>query len=751
MSVLKVSIDRAGAAGRYDVEIVQSPVGEAAATVSLDSDRLLQEREGWQQAVLLSSIGTRRIVSQLETVVREVGQELFEAVFGDPAMAARYRSSVDYAADHGESLQVVLRISAPELAGLPWEAMYDPHAGTYICRVEPLVRHVPVASALRPLRVQYPVRILGITASPRGLPALDVEAEEEHLTQALEEQVRQGRVEVHWVRNATWDRIHDTLLSEPWHVLHFIGHGDFDAEGDEGVLALENASGRAHHVEASRFADLLHEASPMPRLMVLNSCKSGQAGTTDLFSGTASALVRGGVSAVVAMQFEITDPAAAAFARGFYSAIAVGRPVDQAVRSGRVSILGLNGHTLEWATPVLYVRGQDTRLFTIRKTRGPAPGQETAHHTSPPLKEQDEPPTGADEQTDRADNTASAEAEREQAQRAEAEREQARRAEAERAEAERAEAERAEAEREQAQRAEAEREQARRAEAVRWAEAERAAFKQAEAEREQAERRQAEREQAQRAQAEREQTRRAEVERQQVQRAEAEQAEADRKKARFRANQHPARKTPFVAIPHSKVGSSSGNPEKEHPPDHVPQQRIGPVSAPPEHRRLLKLTLISAGLFLLYNIGFLISNATHYPAGWEAWEAAGEGVFTPEHQRAVANEVRIIATIHLVLLAFAMLLYGATYLRLKEGDRQARINGIILAIVGTIVTVITSLAIFSEVFLYLKEYGTLVVEVWAQVVIAIGVACGIALLVVNILWLITAFKNPVARWFAQQS
>ncbi|MEX5258102.1 CHAT domain-containing protein [Kocuria arenosa] len=716
MSVLKVSIDRSGAAGRYDVEIVQSPVGEATATVSLDSDRLLQEREGWQQAVLLSSIGTRRIVSQLETVVREVGQELFEAVFGDPAMAARYRSSVDYAADHGESLQVILRISAPELTSLPWEAMYDPHAGTYICRVEPLVRHVPVASAPRPLRVQYPVRILGITASPRGLPALDVEAEEEHLTRALEEQVGQGRVEVHWIRNATWDSIHDRLLSEPWHVMHFIGHGDFDAEGDEGVLALENSSGRAHYVEAGRFADLLHEASPMPKLMVLNSCKSGQAGSTDLFSGTASALVRGGVNAVVAMQFEITDPAAAAFARGFYSAIAAGRPVDQAVRSGRVSILGLNGHTLEWATPVLYVRGQDTRLFTIRKTRGPAQGQETAHDTSPPLTEQNPPSTAAPEQTARADNTASTETERQQAQRGEVEREQARRADA-----------------------------------VRWAEAERAAFKQAEADREQAERRQAEREQAQRAQAEREQTRRAEVERQQVQRAEAEQAEAERKEARPRANQHLTRKTPFLATPHSKVGSSSGNPKKEHPSDYVPQQRIDPVIAPPEHRRLLKLTLISAGLFLLYNIGFLISNATHYPAGWEAWEAAGKGVFKPEHQRAVANEVRTIATIHLILLAFAMLLYGATYLRLKEGERQARINGIILAIVGTIVTVITSLAIFSEVFLYFEEYGTLVVEVWAQVVISIGVACGIALLVVNILWLVTAFKKPVARWFAQQS
>jgi len=41
------------------------------------------------------------------------------------------------------------------------------------------------------------------------------------------------------------------------------------------------------------------------------------------------------------MQYEISDPAAVAFARGFYAAIVRGRGVDDAVSSGRVAILGL--------------------------------------------------------------------------------------------------------------------------------------------------------------------------------------------------------------------------------------------------------------------------------------------------------------------------------------------------------------------------------------------------------------------------
>ena len=71
------------------------------------------------------------------------------------------------------------------------------------------------------------------------------------------------------------------------------------------------------------------------------------------------------------MQYEISDPAAVAFARGFYAAIARGRGVDDAVSSGRVAILGTGDRTLEWVTPVLYLRGHDTRLFTL-----PAPADD---------------------------------------------------------------------------------------------------------------------------------------------------------------------------------------------------------------------------------------------------------------------------------------------------------------------------------------------------------------------------------------
>jgi hypothetical protein len=84
------------------------------------------------------------------------------------------------------------------------------------------------------------------------------------------------------------------------------------------------------------------------------------------------------------MQFSISDVAAIAFARGFYTALAYGRGIDEAVRSGRIGILGIGRGTLEWVTPVLYLRGDDAHLFDV----APLPA-------SPPPPRQ-EPVTTAD-------------------------------------------------------------------------------------------------------------------------------------------------------------------------------------------------------------------------------------------------------------------------------------------------------------------------------------------------------------------
>ncbi len=86
-----------------------------------------------------------------------------------------------------------------------------------------------------------------------------MDKEQDQLARALARPAGQGLAALHWAPAATWADLQDLLLGGEWHVLHFIGHGDFDPDRDEGVLALVREGGRADLVAAHRLVDLLRQ------------------------------------------------------------------------------------------------------------------------------------------------------------------------------------------------------------------------------------------------------------------------------------------------------------------------------------------------------------------------------------------------------------------------------------------------------------------------------------------------------------
>ena len=394
--VMELEIGPGSEPGSYVTRVLHSVGGgEPTASFRLDVDELLDRRPLLEASVLASAVPARRVMADSEAIIQDVGRRLFDAAFtGDVATA--YRTSMAVASERGLSVQVSLRLTAPGLAALPWETLYDPVTERYLCRKDPLVRNVP-SPHVPALQVTRPLRVLGMISSPRGLVALDVDLERSRLEEALRAHLEDGRVELHWLDEVTWDALHAKLLESAWHVLHFVGHGTYDSATDEGVLAFVGRDGRPDYVTASALADLLDEAEPTPPLVVLNSCQSGASGPTDLFSGTAAALARSGIRAVAAMQFPISDPAALAFARGFYTALAHDRGVDEAVRSGRIGILGGGRGTLEWVTPVLYLRG-DGHLFDLV---GPAVGPPPEQRSPTPPDDDASPTAGSGTDTQR--------------------------------------------------------------------------------------------------------------------------------------------------------------------------------------------------------------------------------------------------------------------------------------------------------------------------------------------------------------
>src|SRR5262249_28509767 len=102
------------------------------------------------------------------------------------------------------------------------------------------------------------------------------------------------------------------------------------------------------------------------RLVVLNSCEGARGNMSDLFSSTASVLMGRSIPAVLAMQYEITDEAAITLARTFYTALAKGMPIDMAVSESRKTMSFLGGGSVQWGTPVLYMRSSNGVLFYVK-------------------------------------------------------------------------------------------------------------------------------------------------------------------------------------------------------------------------------------------------------------------------------------------------------------------------------------------------------------------------------------------------
>ena len=357
----------AGSGRRYPVTVIQSVAGEAREVMHFPFDDLALENQLLiLQNVLLRSGGRRRRVPlSEEQAVQRFGQALFEALFiGE--VRSRYAVSQQEAFSQGKGLRLKLRIQSSALAALPWEFLYDPGQGEYVCLSSntPIVRYLELPRPPQPLTVTPPLRILGMIASPENLGDLDVEREQQRVERATERVRASGNVTLTWLEGQTWQDLQRAMRRGPWHVFHFIGHGGYDSNVDEGLIALTDEDGQAHYLSSTQLGLLLTDHHPL-RLVVLNACEGARGGKRDIFSSTAATLVRRGVPAVLAMQYDITDQAAIELSRAFYEAIADGLPVDTAVGEARKAIsLGIV-NTLEWGTPVLYMRAPDGVLFSV--------------------------------------------------------------------------------------------------------------------------------------------------------------------------------------------------------------------------------------------------------------------------------------------------------------------------------------------------------------------------------------------------
>jgi Ca-activated chloride channel family protein len=314
----------------------------------------------------------------------QFGAGLFEALLGAASVREVYAVARRDASAAGRGLRVTLSLrAAPELASIPWEFLYDSPRFLAQHVNSPIVRFVDLEDPPVPLRVDAPLRVLGMVSRPKddALVTLDVEAEQAALERRLRPLIDAGLVTLRWLPAATLRALQQEVdHGDDFHIFHYIGHGEHDADSGHSSLLVEHEDGRPQLVGGQQLGALLCDRGSL-RLAVLNTCEAAQTAGQDPLAGVATSLMEYDVPAVVAMQFAITDSGALTFADEFYGALAAGYTVDAAVTQARRALAAESD--VEWGTPVLFMRVADGRLFDLQSIGPLAPPKVARAPTAP--------------------------------------------------------------------------------------------------------------------------------------------------------------------------------------------------------------------------------------------------------------------------------------------------------------------------------------------------------------------------------
>lgn len=271
-----------------------------------------------------------------------------------------------------------------DLVNLPWELLCHPETETFIADQPhtPLVRYIDLSRQEKPIKAKPPLKVLAVLASPDHPKLHPVNID--HHRKILKDAARTAKwLDLHFAK-PTLEGLYEKLDKHrqegaPFHVLHFLGHGMFC--GGHGMLCFEHDDRSLHVVRGSDLARQLESMSEL-RLVVLATCKGAKmmdAEGQNPFHGVASALVATRVPAVVGMQFSVSEGAAGDFTSTFYTTLGSSRciDVDEAMAEGRRKILRADTGSLEWASPVLFLRAPDGHLLDLEEA-GPPPAKKIA-------------------------------------------------------------------------------------------------------------------------------------------------------------------------------------------------------------------------------------------------------------------------------------------------------------------------------------------------------------------------------------
>ena len=283
--------------------------------------------------------------------------------------------------------------AATLLLALPWELIHDQHGylfqGMKGVRVR---RRLPDADVVEPQPGEPPVRVLLVSPRPDDERAayIDHRVSARPVVDALA--ILGDLAKLTLLDPPTLPALSAELrrayeANEPYHVVHFDGHGVYDRRHGWGALCFEDPRDtdqvgsvedddtgrprgrRTHSVPAEELAAILRD-SDLP-LFVLEACQSAQA-EDDPTASVAGKLLACGVTSVVAMSHSVLVETARRFVTVFYRELIRGRRIGQAMLEAQHALFNdrSRGRTFggeltmhDWFVPVLFQERPDPVLF----------------------------------------------------------------------------------------------------------------------------------------------------------------------------------------------------------------------------------------------------------------------------------------------------------------------------------------------------------------------------------------------------
>lgn len=359
---------------------------------AVDNDELRQATTEW-----LSESLQERADFGAGRGLRILGRHLYERVFRgevDRVFRETFREFETQATPDRPGklrLSLVFHKEAEKLARLPWEFLYfakPDGKGTFLSgenHVLLLTRVVPEQSKVTDDTRGRALRILLAVCTPRGRNS----GTTEELQTLLQRMSDSHQVVLRSLDNPTYSQLEAELKQTDADnrpdVVHFIGHGEPGAlvmrREDERIAAaraqadLAASKGAAvpviaehETVETSKIEGLFTDYKPS--LVFVQACYGAAVLSDDVLYSTALEIVKQGVPAVIAMQYEIEAEEADGFAAEFYTHLIDGHEtIGEAVLAGRRK-LAKRERTMwshrDFGTPVVYL-DRDTEVVSSRE------------------------------------------------------------------------------------------------------------------------------------------------------------------------------------------------------------------------------------------------------------------------------------------------------------------------------------------------------------------------------------------------